>query len=75
MSVNSIITYGFGSYGSVNSIFVYGFSLSEVLYVSPLFDLEFSLDITRSYNTNLALYREYSTVLNCSRSHNLIINK
>lgn len=54
MAVSPIITYGFGSYGSVYSLATYGFGSTAVYYVSPLFDVEFSLCITRSYNINLS---------------------
>ena len=54
MSTHSIITYGFGIYGSVNRIATYGFYPGDTtIIVIPLFDKEFILQITTHMNVEL----------------------
>lgn len=53
MSVSTVVTYGFGTFGSVNLISTYGFGPFGVIVTIPVVDYYVSLNINSTIDFSL----------------------
>lgn len=68
MSSSPIITYGFGTYGSVNSVVTHGFTSFTIIITTPVVDYLVFLNINRSntFTLNINTSIQFTNNINMS---------